>query len=93
MTGQLSFASLDFAAKKKRTKRDVFLAEMAAVVPWVELEALIEPHYPKMGPRGGRRPFPLAVMLRIYCLQQWYMCGRRPRCKRILTFSLRSVLM
>jgi hypothetical protein len=31
---QLSFASLDFAAKKKRTKREVFLAEMAAVVPW-----------------------------------------------------------
>ena len=31
---QLSFASLDFAAKKKRTKRDVFLTEMAAVVPW-----------------------------------------------------------
>jgi IS5 family transposase len=69
---QLSFASLDFAAKKKRTKRDVFLAEMAAVVPWVELEALIEPHYPKMGPQGGRRPFPLPTMLRIYCLQQWY---------------------
>jgi transposase, IS5 family len=69
---QLSFASLDYAAKKKRTKRDVFLAEMAAVVPWVALEALIEPHYPKAGPSGGRRPFPLAVMLRIYCLQQWY---------------------
>src|SRR5450755_3805429 len=42
---QLSFASLDFAAKKKRTKRDVFLAEMAAVVPWGALEAVIEPHY------------------------------------------------
>ena len=69
---QLSFASLDYAAKKKRTKRDVFLAEMAAVVPWVTLQALIEPHYPKTGPNGGRRPFPLAVMLRIYCLQQWY---------------------
>src|SRR3954471_2239279 len=69
---QLSFASLDYAAKKKRTKRDVFLAEMAAVVPWVALETLIEPHYPKAGPSGGRRPFPLAVMLRIYCLQQWY---------------------
>ena len=69
---QLSFASLDYAAKKKRTKRDVFLAEMAAVVPWVALEAVIEPHYPKAGPNGGRRPFPLAVMLRIYCLQQWY---------------------
>ena len=69
---QLSFASLDYAAKKKRTKRDVFLAEMAAVVPWVALEAVIEPHYPKAGANGGRRPFPLAVMLRIYCLQQWY---------------------
>ena len=69
---QLSFASLDFAAKKKRTKRDVFLAEMAAVVPWGALEAVIEPHYPKIGPKGGRRPFPLATMLRVYCLQQWY---------------------
>ena len=69
---QLSFASLDFAAKKKRTKRDVFLAEMAAVVPWAALEAVIEPHYPKVGSKDGRRPFPLAVMLRVYCLQQWY---------------------
>jgi IS5 family transposase len=25
-----------------------------------------------MGPKGGRQPFPLATMLRIYCLQQWY---------------------
>jgi IS5 family transposase len=72
MADQLSFASLDFWAKKKRTKRDVFLAEMAAVVPWAKLEALIAPHYPKLGPQGGRRPYPLAVMLRIYCLQQWY---------------------
>jgi IS5 family transposase len=72
MTGQMSFASLDFAAKKKRTKRDVFLAEMAAVVPWAALAAVIEPHYPKVGPQGGRRPFPLPVMVRIYCLQQWY---------------------
>src|SRR5947209_7152070 len=67
MSDQLSFASLDFAAKKKRTKRDLFLGEMSAVVPWGMLEALIEPHYPKMGPQGGRRPFPLGTMLRIYC--------------------------
>ena len=72
MDGQLSLASLDFAGKKKRTKRDVFLAEMAAAVPWSVLESLIEPHYPKVGPQGGRRPFPIVVMLRIYCLQHWY---------------------
>ena len=45
---------------------------MTAVVPWSMLEALIEPHYPKVGAKGGRRPFPLGMMLRIYCLQQWY---------------------
>src|SRR3981189_514380 len=45
---------------------------MAAAVPWSALEAVIAPHYPKEGPQGGRRAFPIAVMLRIYCLQQWY---------------------
>ena len=53
MADQLSFASLDFAAKKKRTKRDVFLAQMAAVVPCAKLEALIEPPYPRSAPREG----------------------------------------
>ncbi|MEL7088929.1 MAG: IS5 family transposase [Planctomycetota bacterium] len=67
---QLSFATLDHRNKKKRTKRERFLAEMDAVVPWAALLALIEPHYPKAG--NGRRPYPLAVMLRIYFLQQWY---------------------
>jgi len=43
---------------------------MDAVVPWTTLLALIEPHYPKAG--NGRRLYPLAVMLRIYFLQQWY---------------------
>lgn len=69
---QLSFASLDYAAKKKRTKREVFLAEMERVVPWAKLEAVIAPHYPKVSPNGGRRPYLLTVMLRIYLLQQWY---------------------
>ena len=41
MVDRFSFSSLDYAAKKKRTRRGVFLAEMAAVVPWAKLEALI----------------------------------------------------
>ena len=44
---------------------------MDAVVPWGRLEALISPHYTK--PRKGRPQMTLAVMLRIYFLQQW--CG------------------
>ena len=64
---QLSFASLEYAAKKKRTKREAFLAEMDEVVPWPRLEAVIAPHNPKAGLNGGRRPYPLVTMLRIYC--------------------------
>ncbi|WP_442902487.1 transposase [Frigidibacter sp. MR17.14] len=45
---------------------------MDAVVPWALLSALIEPHYPKAGPKGGRQPIALEVMLRIYWLRQWY---------------------
>ena len=67
---QLSFATLDHRNKKKQTQRERFRAEMDAVVPWAALLGLIEPHYPKAG--NGRRPYPLAVMLRIYFLQQWY---------------------
>lgn len=67
---QLSFASLTYASKKKQTKRERFLHEMDQVVPWERLINLIEPHYPRAG--KGRTPMPLEVMLRIYCLQQWY---------------------
>src|SRR6478735_11189547 len=67
---QLSFSDAEYGGKRKRTRREVFLAEMHRAVPWPQLEALIEPHYPKAG--GGRRPYPLATMLRIHCLQQWY---------------------
>ena len=54
----------------KQTRRAEFLAEMDGVVPWVELAALIEPHYPKPG--NGRPPVGLERMLRIYFLQQWF---------------------
>ncbi len=51
-------------------RRERFLAEMDAVIPWVQLTALIERHYPKAGP--GTQPIPLARMLRIYFLQHWF---------------------
>ena len=52
---------------------DVFLAEMVAVVPWVVLEAVIGASIiPRLVRLAGGGLFPLAVMLRIYCLQQWY---------------------
>jgi len=68
---QTSFASAEYAGKKRQTRRERFLAEMNIVVPWVRLEALIEPHYPKSG-KVGRPPIGVPRMLRMYFLQQWY---------------------
>ncbi|ASI68629.1 transposase [Diaphorobacter nitroreducens] len=70
-TKQMSFASYEFAQKKRVTRREKFLAEMEQVVPWARLEALIEPKYPSAG-RVGRQPIGIARMLRMYFLQQWF---------------------
>ena len=72
MPKQPAFPSLKHAMKTKRTRREQFLAEMEAVVPWGRLLALIAPHYPKTGPKGGRPPMLLETMLRVYFLQNWY---------------------
>ena len=67
---QMTFASAAWSAKGKTTRREQFLAEMDAVIPWARLVALVEPHYPKAG--NGRRPMPLERMLRVYFMQQWF---------------------
>lgn len=66
----MSFSAHEFAGKKKVTRRERFLAEMDAVVPWTRLVALIEPHYYK-GKRG-RPPLGIERMLRVYFLSQWF---------------------
>src|SRR5947199_8648486 len=70
MGAQRTFASLAWHAKGKVTRRERFLAEMDAVIPWAQLLRLIEPHYPKAG-KGGQ-PLGLEKMLRSYFLQQWF---------------------
>ncbi len=67
---QASFSELEHDLKKRRTRREVFLGKMDALVPWTRLEARIEPFYPKAG--RGRRPYPLGVMLRVHCVQLFY---------------------
>jgi len=67
---QTTFESLAWANKKKFTRRERFLTEMDAVIPWTRLVLLIAPHYPKAG--NGTQPMPLERMLRIYFMQQWF---------------------
>ena len=60
----------EFQRYSKKTRREQFLEEMDRVMPWSELAALIEPHYPKG--ETGRKPVGLDIMLRVYFLQQWF---------------------
>jgi IS5 family transposase len=67
---QLSFSDAEYAGKRKKTRREVFLEEMEQVVPWKSLLDVIAPHYPVAG--RGRRPYPLESMLRVHLMQNWF---------------------
>ncbi len=74
---QRTFASASgtthgFELVVKRTRKRQFLDEMNLVIPWGELVALIQPHAPAPGAKGGRPPFATETMLRIHFLQQWF---------------------
>ncbi|MGQ0619856.1 MAG: IS5 family transposase [Panacagrimonas sp.] len=67
---QKSFSDLEYAVKKKQTRRDRFLSEIEIVTPWKALISGLEPHYPKTG--RGRPPMGLERMLRMYIAQQCF---------------------
>ncbi|MEZ6939843.1 IS5 family transposase [Aeromonas sp. S12(2024)] len=70
MNHQLTFADSEFNGKRRKTRKEIFLARMDALLPWSRMQEVIEPVYLKAG--NGRRPNPLDTMLRIHCMQQWY---------------------
>jgi IS5 family transposase len=63
-------AQASFEKYGRKSKREQFLDEMEQIVPWAELQALVQAHYPKG--ENGRPPVGLSIMLRVYCLQQWF---------------------
>ena len=65
-----TFADLEYGQKKRRTRREEFLEKLERLVPWQRLEERIRPHYFR-GERG-RRPYALAVMLRVHVVQLCY---------------------
>ena len=50
---QLGFSNYETTTAKKPTKREKFLSEMEAVVPWQALIDLIKPHTPKRARKAG----------------------------------------
>ena len=72
---QQTFADEAFERYRKVTRREEFLRQMDAVLPWRELCEVIEPFCPK--PQGaGRPPKELEMMLRIQFLQHWFVDDR-----------------
>jgi len=69
---QMSFAEAEYASKKRKTRREIFLDRMENLIPWKRLEKKVARHYAKVGSKGGRPPYPLSVMLRVHCLQLFY---------------------
>jgi transposase, IS5 family len=67
---QLTFAEAEFATKKKKTRREIFLEKMNKLIPWKKLEQQLVKKYHKA--KTGRPPYPLPVMLRVHAMQLFY---------------------
>ena len=70
MRQQTLAAQASFEKYGRKSKREQFLDEMEQIVPWAELQDLVQAHYPKG--ENGRPPVGLSIMLRVYFLQQWF---------------------
>ncbi len=70
MPPQRTFADVEYDGQPRQTRRERLLQRMDTLLPWARLEARIRPVYPT-GARG-RPPSPLALRLRIHCVQLLY---------------------
>ena len=70
MSKQQSLTDMEYANRKRKTKRDEFLETMDELIPWDEWCAVVAPYYP-----DGKREWPtrgIESMLRMYLLANWF---------------------
>lgn len=67
---QQTFTDIEYAQRKRKGKRELFLDSMNAIIPWALFVETIKPYYPQ-GHRG-RPPKGIELMLRMYFLQVWF---------------------
>jgi len=67
---QQTFTDIEYAGRKKQTKRDEFLKIMNEVIPWEEWISFIKPVY--FSNKVGRPARGIEVMLRMFLLQSWF---------------------
>lgn len=67
---QTTFEDIEIASRRRTTRKEAFLSQMDAAIPWRELVELVRPHYYEG--RRGRKPIGIERMLRMYFLQLWF---------------------
>jgi len=67
---QTTFTDMEYANRRKKTRREIFLKTMDKIIPWKRLESIIEPYYFKN--KTGRPAIGIDTMLRMYFLQIWF---------------------
>lgn len=70
---QGSFTDLEYAGRRRVSRRERFLEQMDQTIPWAVWVDLIAPHYYADRPgKRGRKAKPVETMLRMYLLQVWF---------------------
>jgi len=67
---QTTFADMEYAERKRKTKREKFLSKMDKVIPWDSFEEIIKPYY--YTNTKGRKAKGINKMLRMLFLQEWF---------------------
>lgn len=67
---QPSFTDVEYGNRRRVSRREQFLDAMDTTIPWTRWVELIEPFY--YDGTKGRKPKPIATMLRMYLLQVWF---------------------
>jgi IS5 family transposase len=70
MNKQTTFTDVEYAGRKRNSRRETFLETMDALIPWQEFISIIKPHY--FDGKRGRPPRGIETMLRMYLLQIWF---------------------
>ncbi len=81
---QISLADAEYAGKRKKTRREVFLDEMEQVASWKVVLKKDEPFNWMAG--IGHRAYPLATMLRVSLIHDWFALrgpAMERRCTRL----------
>ena len=68
----MGFSDWERSRVRKQTRKEKFLCEMEAVLPFSTLVKVTQPFYPQVGPQGGRPPYGLKTMLRTHLMQNWW---------------------